>query len=136
MPPLTLLNVGRWERLWRDLALLFFVGKRFDELSEDNSSSNVVSMLSETMGFFPLLRAVGCFAWLLSCTSFSPRSCLFSTWVYKRLFSSCRCSTRSCNSLICLTCSSCFCDALKPGGPLTTRQPAEYKWRSGYPTPL
>ena len=28
------------------------------------------------------------------------------------------------------------CDAPKPGGPLTTRQPAEYKWRSGYPTPL
>ena len=23
-----------------------------------------------------------------------------------------------------------------PTGPLTTRQPAEYKWRSGYPTPL
>ena len=29
-----------------------------------------------------------------------------------------------------------LCDAPKPGGPLTTRQPAEYKWRSGYPTPL
>ena len=29
-----------------------------------------------------------------------------------------------------------ICDAPKPGGPLTTRQPAEYKWRSGYPTPL
>ena len=29
-----------------------------------------------------------------------------------------------------------FCDALKPGGPLTTCQPAEYKWTSGYPTPL
>ena len=29
-----------------------------------------------------------------------------------------------------------FCDAPKPGGPLTTRQPAECKWRSGYPTPL
>ena len=28
------------------------------------------------------------------------------------------------------------CDAPKPGGPLTTRQPAEYKWGSGYPTPL
>ena len=28
------------------------------------------------------------------------------------------------------------CDAPKPGGSLTTRQPAEYKWRSGYPTPL
>ena len=28
------------------------------------------------------------------------------------------------------------CDAPKPGGPLTTRQPAEYKWRSGYSTPL
>ena len=30
----------------------------------------------------------------------------------------------------------CPCDSPKPGGPLTTRQPAEYKWRSGYPTPL
>ena len=29
-----------------------------------------------------------------------------------------------------------FCDAPKPGDPLTTRQPAEYKWMSGYPTPL
>ena len=29
-----------------------------------------------------------------------------------------------------------YCDAPKPGGPLTTRQPAEYKWTSGYPTPL
>ena len=28
------------------------------------------------------------------------------------------------------------CDAPKPGGPLTTCQPAEYKWRSGYPTSL
>ena len=28
------------------------------------------------------------------------------------------------------------CDAPKPGGPLTTSQPAEYKWRSGYPTLL
>ena len=28
------------------------------------------------------------------------------------------------------------CDAPKPGGPLTTRQLAEYKWMSGYPTPL
>ena len=29
-----------------------------------------------------------------------------------------------------------FCDAPKPGGPLTTRQPAEYKWMLGYPKPL
>ena len=28
------------------------------------------------------------------------------------------------------------CDAPKSGGPLTTRQPAEYSWMSGYPTPL
>ena len=28
------------------------------------------------------------------------------------------------------------CDAPKPRGLLTTRQPTEYKWRSGYPTPL
>ena len=33
----------------------------------------------------------------------------------------------------------CFCvqtTPSKPRGPLTTRQPVEYKWRSGYPTPL
>ena len=29
-----------------------------------------------------------------------------------------------------------LCDAPNPGGPLTTRQPAGYKWMSGYPTPL
>ena len=28
------------------------------------------------------------------------------------------------------------CDAPKPGGPLTTCQPAEYSLMSGYPTPL
>ena len=28
-----------------------------------------------------------------------------------------------------------ICDIPIPGGPLTTRQPAEYKWMSGYPTP-
>ena len=28
------------------------------------------------------------------------------------------------------------CDAPNPGCPLTTCQPAEYKWVSGYPTPL
>ena len=29
-----------------------------------------------------------------------------------------------------------YCDAPNPGGPLTTRQPAEYSWMSGNPTPL
>ena len=29
-----------------------------------------------------------------------------------------------------------YCDAPKPGCPLTTRQPAEYSWMSGNPTPL
>ena len=29
-----------------------------------------------------------------------------------------------------------FCEAPFPGGPLTTRQPSEYKWMLGYPTPL
>ena len=28
------------------------------------------------------------------------------------------------------------CDAPNPGGPLTTRQPAEYSWMLGNPTPL
>ena len=30
----------------------------------------------------------------------------------------------------------CVCDAPFPGGPLTTRQPAEYSWMSGNPIPL
>ena len=30
----------------------------------------------------------------------------------------------------------CTCDALKLGVPLTTRQPAEYSWMSGNPTPI
>ena len=29
-----------------------------------------------------------------------------------------------------------ICDALKSGVPLTTRQPTEYSWMSGSPTPL
>ena len=29
-----------------------------------------------------------------------------------------------------------YCDTPKPGGPLNTIQPAEYKWRLGYPTLL
>ena len=29
-----------------------------------------------------------------------------------------------------------FCDVPKPGGPLITRQPAEYSWMSGNPTPV
>ena len=70
MPPLALLNAGRCERLWLDLALLFFAGERSGGLLEDNSSSARVSMLSGTMRSFPLLRAIGCFAWLLSCMSF------------------------------------------------------------------
>ena len=55
--------------------MLFFVGERSSELLEDNSSSAGVSMLSEMIGSFPLLRAVGCFAWLLSYAYYSPRSC-------------------------------------------------------------
>ena len=33
-------------------------------------------------------------------------------------------------------CNYRVCDAPFPGGSLTTRQPEEYKWMSGYPTPL
>ena len=62
VPPLALLNVGRCESLWCNLALLFFAGERSSELHEDNSSSVGVSMLSEIMGSFPLLQAVGCFS--------------------------------------------------------------------------
>ena len=54
MPLSELLNIGRCECLWRDLALLLFSGERFGELPKDNSSSARVSMLSGTLGFFPL----------------------------------------------------------------------------------
>ena len=57
--------------------MLFFVGERSSELLEDNSSSAGVSMLSKMIGSCPLLRSMGCFAWLLSYASFSPRSCFF-----------------------------------------------------------
>ena len=77
VPLSVLLNAGRCEHLWPDLALLFFARERSDELPKDSSSSIRVSSLLETMCSFPLLRAVVCFAWLLSCTSFSLRSCLF-----------------------------------------------------------
>ena len=50
--------------------MLFFAGERSGELLEDNSSFAGVSMLSGTMGSFPLLRVVGCFAWLLSYASY------------------------------------------------------------------
>ena len=41
-PFLMLLNAGRWECLWRDLALLLFSRERFGELPEDSSSSALV----------------------------------------------------------------------------------------------
>ena len=38
-------------------------------------------------------------------------------------------------NILCDMCGD-LCDAPKPGSPLTPHQPAEYKWMSGYPTPL
>ena len=108
VPLSALLNARRSEHLWPDLALRLFTRERSGELPEDRSSSARVSTLSGTMGSFPLLRAVGCLAWLLSCMSFSPRSRLFSTWARRRSFSRYRCSAQSYNSLICLACSSCL----------------------------
>ena len=54
MPLLALLNAGRCECLWRDLAL-----ERFGELPKDNLSSAGVSTLSRTMGSFALSRGLG-----------------------------------------------------------------------------
>ena len=67
VPLSALLNAGQCERLCRDLALLLFARERSGELFEDSSSSAGVSTLSVMMGSFPLLWAVGCLAWLLSC---------------------------------------------------------------------
>ena len=49
VPPLALLNDGRCECLCHDLALLFFVRERSDELLEGNLSFARVSMLSGTI---------------------------------------------------------------------------------------
>ena len=54
MPLSVLLNVERCECLWRDLALLLFVGEGFGELPEDNSSSVGASTSPGMMGSFPL----------------------------------------------------------------------------------
>ena len=68
-----LLNARRCECLYRDLALLLFVGEGFGELSEDNSSSVGASESSGMAGFFPLSRTVGFFACPLSCVPPLPR---------------------------------------------------------------
>ena len=44
--------------------------------------------------------------------------------------------TRGGNGSDYLTCEGSPCDAPFPGVPLTTRQPTEYSWMSGNPTPL
>ena len=101
-----LLNARRCERLWRDLAWLPFTWEGFGELLEDNSSSASVFASSGRMGFFPMSRTVKCFAYPLSFAFPSPRLCLFSIWAQRQSFSRCRCSARSCSSLICLAFSS------------------------------
>ena len=73
------LNAGRGECLWHDLVLLIFTREGFGELSEDSFSSAGIIASSETMGFFPLSQANGCFSCPLFCASPSPRLCLFST---------------------------------------------------------
>ena len=60
VPLSALLNTGRCECLWHDLALLLFSYERFGELPEDNSSFFGVSTSSGTMGSFPLSRAIRC----------------------------------------------------------------------------
>ena len=54
VPLSALLNVGRCECLWHNLALLLFVRERFSALLEDNSSSVGVSTSLGMMGYFPL----------------------------------------------------------------------------------
>ena len=109
--PLTAsLKVGRCKVLLHDLTLVFFVGERpkGGELPKDNSSFTGTSASSRIMGFFPLLRGTGCKARLLSCTSLPLKSRLFSIWAHNQSFSCCRLSASSCNSFVCLACSSCF----------------------------
>ena len=72
-----LLNVGRCECPWLDLALLLFVGEGFGELLKDSLSSVGISTSSGMMDFFPSSRTVGCFACPLSCASPLLRLCLF-----------------------------------------------------------
>ena len=102
------LKASRCKVLLCDLALVFFIGERpkGKELHEDNSLSARASTSLWIMGSFPLLRGTGCKAQLLSYTSLPPRSHLFSTKAHNWSFSLCRHSALSCNSFICLACSS------------------------------
>ena len=68
-----LVNARRCECLYRDLALLLFIGEGFGELSEENSSSAGASALSGMTGFFPLSRTVGFFDCPLSYVPPLPR---------------------------------------------------------------
>ena len=54
-----LLDAEKCECLWRDLALLLFVGERFGELLEESSSFVRISSSSGMMGFFLLSRTSG-----------------------------------------------------------------------------
>ena len=107
-PLLVLLIAGRCECLLHYLARLLFVKEGFGELPEDNSSSARALASLGIMGFFPLLRTVGCFACPPSSASPSLRSCLFSTCTRRQSFSRCKRLACSCSSLMCLACSSCF----------------------------
>ena len=103
-----LLNAGRCECPWPDLALLLFTREGFGELLKENSSSVWISTSPGMMGLFPLSQKVWCFAYMLSYASPLLRLYLFSTWAHRRSFSSCKYLARSCNSLIFLACSSYF----------------------------
>ena len=66
---LVLLIAGLCECLYHNLARLLFDGEGYGKVPEDNSSSIGASALSRIMGFFPLSRTVGCFAYPPSCES-------------------------------------------------------------------
>ena len=83
MPLSVLLNAGRYECPWRNLALLLFAEEGFGKLLENSSSFVGISTSLGMIDFFPLSRTVGCFACPLSCMSPLPRLCLFSTWAHR-----------------------------------------------------
>ena len=99
--------------------------------------------VSPYLCFIPILRVFRCFDWFEAVRSrlIGPK-----TWDRSvRIFGSrlgnpgtvTDCYGFFCDNLLNKLCFGVYkCDAPKPGGPLTTRQPAEYKWTSGYPMPL
>ena len=106
-PLLVLLNAGRCECLYHDLALLLFAGDGLvSYLRISRQSLRYLHCQGRWVSFSCRIQSGAFLACYLVASS--PRLCLFSTWARRLSFSCCKCSARSYYSIIFVTCSSCL----------------------------